>query len=683
MRAERVVADLRPGVVAEQATGPLDALFHAVDVRRISATTGRHHPRHVAHWLQPTITFPLREATAVDRSLADSDVRYAMHPLGVRQPLRARRIAGDREPFVDRIQEQHFAATPERWFGQPGGFTVRVCGLPAGSRGRSDAERVADSTRRRPSARPRRRHADGARAAVARLARRRAGRARPRDDRRRGHRHLAAQPGRLRGPREHRPRRGRRHRRRRRRAAAGRAAYACRCSASARSGVRPAASSPARRSSSRARRPDRLPRSRTRRSRARASCAACCTSRSRRWMIRGERLLHIAAGRQPLRVGRRRRRTHRHARGRRASCGSRRRRCSLPGRARPGRPLPPAGRAADAQPRPGRARPRAGGPARRAAAAANGRRTSPTGAAGERLRARLRRSDRESRRAALPAVPAPDLDGPRSAVGDLDGARPQRAAGRCRRRRRGVRRDRRAREADPDRIALAVRFECSEAGATLCPGEIAWSADDGRTVLIHLPQLDAEPLAADAPWPAEATFGFASEAVRVGEDGSTWASESTAGRRVTLGEIAPIAEAAGLRRRRVRWRRLCALGPRGLDRVAAGDARADAARPPRRRRPARTVRVLRGRAAAALAGRTRPCEPAQRHDRLRGGCDDAHRRASRRARAGARPAPAAPDAARLAQRNAAPRRAGGLARDPPLRLAAGRARGSLGALAGA
>ena len=27
--------------------------------------------------------------------------------------------------------------------------------------------------------------------------------------------------------------------------------------------------------------------------------------------------------------------------------------------------------------------------------------------------------------------------------------------------------------------ALAVRFECSEAAATLCPGEVAWSADDG------------------------------------------------------------------------------------------------------------------------------------------------------------------------------------------------------------
>ncbi|MBD0330882.1 MAG: hypothetical protein ICV64_12360, partial [Thermoleophilia bacterium] len=114
------------------------------------------------------------------------------------------------------------------------------------------------------------------------------------------------------------------------------------------------------------------------------------------------------------------------------------------------------------------------------------------------------------------------------------------------------------REAEPDRVALAVRFECSDAGATLCPGEVAWSADDGRTVLVHLPQLDAEPLPPGPSWPAEAGLGFASEAVRVGEDGSTWASESTAGRRVSLGSVAPIAEAAGLRRRRVRWRRLCA-----------------------------------------------------------------------------------------------------------------------------
>src|SRR5947208_78028 len=116
------VPDLRPAVVAEQATGPLDSLFHAVDIRRLSARTGRYHPRQVAHWLYPTITFPLREATAFERGVAGSDVRFAMHPLGVRQPLRTRRPTGDREPFVDRIQEEHFAAAPERWFGRDGGF---------------------------------------------------------------------------------------------------------------------------------------------------------------------------------------------------------------------------------------------------------------------------------------------------------------------------------------------------------------------------------------------------------------------------------------------------------------------------------------------------------------------------------------------------------------------------------
>ena len=62
----------------------------------------------------------------------------------MRRPLRARRLAGDREPFVDRIQEQHFAATPDRWFGRSGGFTVRVCGLPGGIAGKQDAERVAN-----------------------------------------------------------------------------------------------------------------------------------------------------------------------------------------------------------------------------------------------------------------------------------------------------------------------------------------------------------------------------------------------------------------------------------------------------------------------------------------------------------------------------------------------------------
>ena len=116
----------------------------------------------------------------------------------------------------------------------------------------------------------------------------------------------------------------------------------------------------------------------------------------------------------------------------------------------------------------------------------------------------------------------------------------------------------RLRDENAARVALAVRFESSNGSASLCPGEVAWTTDDGRTVLIHLPQLDVAPIPADDPWPAGGPGGFASVPVRIADDGSTWASDSTAGRRQSLGAIAPIASAVALRRRRVRGRRLCA-----------------------------------------------------------------------------------------------------------------------------
>ena len=555
VRAERVVANLRPGVVAEQATGPLDALFHAVDVRRISATTGRHHPRHVAHWLHPTITFPLREATAADRTLADSDVRYTMHPLGVRQPLRARRIAGDREPFVDRIQEQHFAAAPERWFDRPGGFTVRVCGLPGGIAGRQSAERVAD----------------------VRVAGRQLGR---------GDVALTALdlpsrgwPGAVRielgvatiagaGSGAWRP---------------NPAAFGVRASidldaagvvgsATAGGGGPGGVRVPMLRLSALGGAPGRFFPGATLElaSAAPGSTAAVEDSQLARegflrgvlhvsippLEIRGERLLHIAAdgslyeAAQPggalidmpevggdlqlapvalLAAG--------------------------PGAAWP--PLPP-----QAEPRmlnrvpaaPGRGPAVMHGalPLRRTGgglaevqltadcALAFAVQVEDPGGPAFRPFQRLTWTGRDPRAGTWTAL---DRTGRPVGAADIAAEYFDVAA---------------RRDADPDRVALAVRFECSEAGATLCPGEIAWSADDGRTILVHLPQLDAEPLAAGAAWPAEAVFGFASEAFRVGEDGSTWASESTAGRRVALGDVAPIAEAAGLRRRRVRGRRLCA-----------------------------------------------------------------------------------------------------------------------------
>ena len=58
------------------------------------------------------------------------------------------------------------------------------------------------------------------------------------------------------------------------------------------------------------------------------------------------------------------------------------------------------------------------------------------------------------------------------------------------------------RDADVGRVALAVRFECSEPNMTLCPAEVAWTTDDGRTLLIHLPQFDAKPIEPNASWPA-------------------------------------------------------------------------------------------------------------------------------------------------------------------------------------
>lgn len=131
LRPERTAVDIRPAVVAEQADGPLDAVAHAVDVRAVGEHTGRSHPRHVAHWLFPTVTFPLGAGTPYDRTGAGTDLRFAFDPLGARRGLRARRPTGDRRPFTDRIPDEHFTADPGRWFDADGGFTVQVTGLAA------------------------------------------------------------------------------------------------------------------------------------------------------------------------------------------------------------------------------------------------------------------------------------------------------------------------------------------------------------------------------------------------------------------------------------------------------------------------------------------------------------------------------------------------------------------------
>ncbi|OJH34517.1 phage tail protein [Cystobacter ferrugineus] len=143
LRAERVVTDVRRTTLAEGATGPLDGAYHVLDARDISASTGRYHPEHVVHWLHPTRLFPVREGAAFERTrydvdgvtVLDPDLRYAIHPLGYWHTLRVRR-AHPRDPVpFDRVPSAHFAANPGAYFDQAGDdnsrFSIRLSGLPA------------------------------------------------------------------------------------------------------------------------------------------------------------------------------------------------------------------------------------------------------------------------------------------------------------------------------------------------------------------------------------------------------------------------------------------------------------------------------------------------------------------------------------------------------------------------
>jgi Phage tail protein (Tail_P2_I) len=137
LRLTRAIPRIGPAILAEQATGPLDATFHAVDSRRISLNTGRYHPKHVTHWVHPTQLFPLREGTANDRTqLGDADLRYVFDPLRIERQLRIRRATPDDVVPTDRVPVMHFASRPGDYFDQDGTsnarFTVRIDGLPGG-----------------------------------------------------------------------------------------------------------------------------------------------------------------------------------------------------------------------------------------------------------------------------------------------------------------------------------------------------------------------------------------------------------------------------------------------------------------------------------------------------------------------------------------------------------------------
>ncbi|NMO15417.1 hypothetical protein HPC49_12790 [Pyxidicoccus fallax] len=144
LRPERVLPDVRSPLLSETSTGPLDATHHAVDVRAVSWTTGRYHPRHVTHWLHPTRMFPVERGTAAyvgdhgDPTASnnpggmDPDWRYAVHPLGRSQALRVRRASTRDDIPTDRVPPMHFDAAPGDWFGKEGRFAIRVAGLLAG-----------------------------------------------------------------------------------------------------------------------------------------------------------------------------------------------------------------------------------------------------------------------------------------------------------------------------------------------------------------------------------------------------------------------------------------------------------------------------------------------------------------------------------------------------------------------
>lgn len=133
LRMERTVPLIRSATIAEQSQGPLDSLYHAVDGRLISQHTGRYHPKHLVHWVHSTLLFPVIEGTPADlRDPATGpDLRFAFHPLGLDMPLRCERTGEQDLLQTDRVPPMTFREQPGQWFGLEGRFDVRIAGLTA------------------------------------------------------------------------------------------------------------------------------------------------------------------------------------------------------------------------------------------------------------------------------------------------------------------------------------------------------------------------------------------------------------------------------------------------------------------------------------------------------------------------------------------------------------------------
>lgn len=131
LRAERVIADLRPASVADLAAGPLASLMRLFDPRPITADTGHVHPLHLVHWAFPTQFQPLRRAACHELPAGVGDRRFAFDAANDWRPLRVRATGFADRPGSDRVPEGLFAEAPGNWFGAEGRFQVRLTGVPA------------------------------------------------------------------------------------------------------------------------------------------------------------------------------------------------------------------------------------------------------------------------------------------------------------------------------------------------------------------------------------------------------------------------------------------------------------------------------------------------------------------------------------------------------------------------
>jgi hypothetical protein len=163
-RLDRTLANVRPITFGSSVDGPLDSAFHLIDIRTITAHTGRYHPRDLTYWVHVTKTFPLSEGTAARTQVGAGDPdpinpidpngptalrewRYTFNPLGRDLALR-QRSTGAQDPLrSDRILDEFFADKPADFFGVDGRFSIRIAGLlgavPSPDSGGRDASLLA------------------------------------------------------------------------------------------------------------------------------------------------------------------------------------------------------------------------------------------------------------------------------------------------------------------------------------------------------------------------------------------------------------------------------------------------------------------------------------------------------------------------------------------------------------